>query len=216
MVKNYQFTNPSLQKIDSDAESIISNHIHRLDSISNDINALEERLQIAGIPFNFVYVLSEESRKFSKSILSHQPMILYGDDFIEHEVSIIEYVDHCLVWGKNEDGKFRLSHIVYATENELIKYSGDDEKVYERESEDGEPKISTSTPLIQTKSQLRLKLEKELPIFYKMIIEALKTKVDQEYIVKYSPNYNSIFPAKIDLIAKSITALSNEEEDLPF
>ena len=73
----------------------------------------------------------------------------------------IEYTDNCLVWGKTEYGEYRLSYNIYLTENEIEKYNGDGEKVFERIRDDGEPKLSTSKPLIETKSHFRLKIENE-------------------------------------------------------
>jgi hypothetical protein len=195
MKSKLSFTSTSLQKINSEADSIISSHLQDLDRISNDIKALEERLKAAGIPFTFLYVLSSEKRRFERT--AYQNMSPY-DEF-PYTAEFREYTDNCLVWGKTEDGEYRLSYNIYITENEIEKYNGDGEKVYEREREVGEPKLSTSKPLIETKSNFRLKIENELPVFYKMIIEALKTKRDQDRIVEYSPSYNQPFKdAKVD------------------
>jgi hypothetical protein len=184
MKSKLSFTSASLQKINSEADSIIASHLQDLDRISNDIKALEERLKAAGIPFTFLYVLSSGKRRFVRTAYQ----AISPDDEFPYTGEFIEYTDNCLVWGKTEDGEYRLSYIVYTTENEVEKGNGDGEKDYERN--DGEPKPSISKPLIETKSNFRLKVESELPVFYKMVIEALKTKRDQARIVEYSPNYN--------------------------
>lgn len=195
MKSKLSFVSTSLQKINVEADSIISTHLQDLDRISNDLKALEEGLKIAGIPFTLLYVVSSEQRRYERT--AYQTMSPY-DEF-PYTGEFIEYTDNCLVWGKNEAGEYRLSYNVYCTENEIEKYNGDGEKVYERIRKGGEPKLSTSKPLIETKSHFRLKIENELPIFYKIIIEALRTKRHQDRIVEYSPNYNQPFKdAKID------------------
>lgn len=195
MKSKLSFTSASLQKINDEADSIISTHLQDLDRISNDLKALEERLKIAGIPFTFLYIVSSEKRRYKRTV--YQTMSPY-DEF-PYTGEFIEYTDNCLIWGKNEAGEYRLSYNVYLTENEIEKYNGDGEKVYERIRDDGEPKLSTSKPLIETKSHFRLKIENELPVFYKMIVEALRTKRDQDRVIEYSPNYNQPFKdAKID------------------
>lgn len=195
MKSKLSFASASLQKINTEADAIISNHLQDLDRISNDLKALEERLKIAGIPFTFLYVLSSEQRRYERT--AYQTMSPY-DEF-PYTGEFIEYTDNCLVWGKNEAGEYRLSFNVFCTENEIEKYNGDGEKVYERIRNEGESKLSTSKPLIETKSHFRLKIENELPSFYKMVIEALRSKRDQDRVVEYSPNYNQPFKdAKID------------------
>lgn len=194
MKSQLSFTSASLQKINYEADSIISSHLQDLDRISNDIRALEERLKTAGIPFTFLYVLSSEKRRFETTV--YQSMYPYDGPYT---AEFREYTDNCLVWGKTEDGEYHLSYNIYITENEIEKYNDDGGKVYEREREMGEPKLSASKPLIETKSNFRLKIENELPVFYKMIIEALKTKRDQDRIVEYLPSYNQPFKdAKVD------------------
>lgn len=195
MKSKLSFTSASLQKINVEADSIISNHLQDLDRISNDLKALEERLKIAGIPFTFLYVISSEQRRYERTV--YQTMSPY--DELPYTGEFIEYTDNCLIWGKNEAGEYRLRYNVYHTENEIEKYNGDGEKVYKRIRGEGVPRLFTSKPLIETKSHFRLKIENELPVFYKMIVEVLRTKRDQDRIVEYSPNYNQPFRnAKID------------------
>ena len=118
---------------------------------------------------------------------------------VDYQAELVEQTDSCLMWGKSEDGQYRLSHNVYVTENEIDKYDDGNGQYAERVRNNGEPKLVSSKPLIETKSHFRVKIEKELVPFYKAIIEALKTKRDQDYIFEYSPNYNIPFPsAKID------------------
>lgn len=186
MKSKTSFASPSLQIFSSEADSVISNHLRDLDRVSNDIKALEERLKTAGIPFNFTYIFSSEQTRFVRP--NSREKLPYPDEFIKH-------TDHCLVWGKNE-GEYRFSYNVYVTQIEIFKY-GDGEKVLER-YQDGESNLSLSKPLIETKSHFRVKIEKELSSFYKLIIEALKTKRDQENIFNYSPNYPSFVSSKID------------------
>lgn len=196
MNKKSHFINSSIKKIDSEAESVISSHLQDLDRISNDIKVLEERLKAAGIPFAFLYVLSSETKRIER--IAYQKMAPWLNE-TPYTAEFCEYTDNCLVWGKTEGGEYRLSYNIYTTENEIEKYNGDGKEVYEREKEGGELKLTTSKPLIETKSNFRLKIENELPVFYKMIIEALKNKMDQDRIVDYSPSYNLPFrDAKVD------------------
>lgn len=48
------------------------------------------------------------------------------------------------------------------------------------------------TPLIETKSQIRLSLENELPIFYKTIIEELGKNPTEDFIYAISPNFTKV------------------------
>lgn len=189
------FSSLSLQKINLEAESIISSHLQALDRISNDIKALEERLKMAGIPFAFTYIISSDERRYIRT--AYQQISPYHE--VPYRAEFVEYTDNCLFWGKNETDEFRLSYNVYITESEMEKYTSDEEKTYERVVNEGKPRLSSSKPLIETKSHFRIKIEKELLDFYTLIIEALKTKKDHDCIVKYSPNYNLPFhDAKID------------------
>jgi hypothetical protein len=198
MQSKISFANPDLQKINQEADPIICNHLKDLDRISNDIKALEERLKASGIPFNFLYVLSSAKRRVErKEYKSCSPY-----DEVPYLAEIHQYIDYCLVWGKTQEGDYRLSYNIYNTEAEIDKYDDGNGKVYEREKECEEPKVFSSKPLIETKSNFRLIIEKELPVFYKMIIEALKTKREQDLIVEYSPHYNKpIGSAKVDPLA---------------
>lgn len=177
MINKSLFLNKSLQEINVESDVIISNHLQDLHRISNDINALEKRLKEGGIPFTFIYILSSNSRRFERKI---------SDCFYLSEVD--EEIENCLVWGKTEDCKYRLRYNTYITETvyELATYTPSGEPVYGN-GKIGEPRLITTKPLIETKSNFRLKIENELPVFYKMIIDALKTKRDQDLIVGYSP-----------------------------
>ncbi len=181
MTSTKSFVSTSLQILNSEADSVISNHLQDLDRISNDIKALEERLKTAGIPFTFTYVFSSEKTRFVRPNSTEK--FPYQDEFIRH-------TDHCIVWGKNKT-EYRFSYNVYVTQSEVFKYA-DGEKILER-YEDGKSILSQSKPLIETKSHFRIKIEKELSSFYKLIIEALKTQQDQDNIFEYSPNYNQSF-----------------------
>jgi hypothetical protein len=189
------FFNPSLQKISLEAESVISNHLQDLDRISNDIKALEEQLKNSGLPFTFYYILSSDDRRYHG--ISHQTVNLYEE--VPYEAEFIEQTDSCLVWGKCEDGQYRLSHNIYVTDNEIDKYDDGDGHYAERIRNNGTPRLFSSKPLIETKSHFRVKVENELAPFYKGIVEALRTKRDQDCIFEYSLNYNlwPNFSAKI-------------------
>lgn len=195
MKTKQSFFNLSLQKINLEAEDVIANHLHELDQISNDIKTLEERLKNSAMPFTFYYVLSSHDRRYHG--ISHHMEGVYGEE--SYPAEFIQQTDSCLVWGKCEDGKDRLSHNVYVTDNEIDTYDDGDGQYAGRVRNNGTPKLLSSKPLIETKSHFRAKIEKELVPFYKAIIEALKTKRDQDCIFEYSPNYNIPFPsAKID------------------
>jgi hypothetical protein len=195
MKTKQSFSNSFLQKINLEAEDIISNHLQELDRISNDIKALEERLKHAGVPFVFYYFLSSEDRRYNGvafNLTAFNQQIPYPAEFVEQTNS-------CLVWGKCEDDNYRLSHNVYINVNEIDKHDDGNGQHAEKIRNTGENKLTSSKPLIETKSHFRVKIEKELVPFYKAIIEALKTKRDQDCVLEYSPNYNLPFPsAKID------------------
>lgn len=195
MKQKFNFSNISLQKISIDAESVTSTHLQSLDRISNDIKALEERLKNSGVPFTFYYVLSSDDRRYHG--IGHRMVDVYEEASYQSE--FIEQTDNCLVWGKCEDGQYRLTHNIYITDNEIDKYDDGNGQYAEKVRNDGKPKLCFSKPLIETKSHFRVKIEKELVPFYKGILEALRTKRDQDCIFEYSPNYNIPFPsAKID------------------
>lgn len=186
------FFSPLLQRINLEAEDVISNHLQDLDRISNDIKALEERLKSAGIPFAFHYMLSSEDRRYSGvgfNVTAFNQQIPYPAEFVEQTNS-------CLVWDKCSDGNYRLSHNIYVNVNEIDKYDDGNGQHAEKIRDCGENKLTFSKPLIETKSHFRVKIEKELVPFYKAIIEALKTKRDQDCIIEYSPNYISFPSAK--------------------
>lgn len=186
MSTKFSFACPSLQKINSEAEPVISSHIQTLDRISNDTKALEERLKIAGISINYIYVLSYGKKKYRGTVYK---AIVPFEEF-PFTADLEEYTEECLVWGKNKDGDYRLSYNIYTTRDEIEEEIDEKGEKVEKIKVRGEPYISFYRPLIETKSQIRLKIEKELPIFYSKIIEALKTNRDKDRIVDYSPNYN--------------------------
>lgn len=192
MKSKLSFSSPSLQEINTEAEAVISTHLQNLDRVSNDIKALEDQLATSGIPYTFYYVLSSEDRRYNQNEAFHDELI--------YTTESAEQTDSCLVWGKCEDGQYRLSHNVYVTINEVAKNYDKSDQYAKKVLRNGEPELHFSRPLIETKAHFRVQIEKELVHFYKAIIEALKTKRDQECIFEYSPNYNQPFPlAKIDL-----------------
>ncbi len=188
------FSDPSFQKINEEAESVISKHLEELDRISNDIKALEERLKISGSPFTFTYLISSDKERCTGTAY------YYCDVYeqVPYTAQFDKYTESCLFWGKNKDNDHRLSLNIYTTEDEIETYVTDDGKRSEKLIAEGIPLLLSSKPLIETKSNVRVKFYKELLGFYTSFIEALKTKRDQECIYEYSSNYNRQIAAKID------------------
>jgi hypothetical protein len=88
------FTCPTLQKIDSEAASVITNHLLGLNRISNNIKAMETSLEKAAIPFTFIYVVSSTEKRFVEHV---------SNGFMPYQVEFIESTDDCIVWGKTEN-----------------------------------------------------------------------------------------------------------------
>lgn len=195
MKKKQSFSNLTLQKINLEADVLISNHLQDLDRISSDIKALEERLKNSAMPFTFYYILSSETRRYSGT--AYHMIASYEER--PYQAEFVEETDSCIVWGKAEDGQYRLLHNLYVTENEVDKYDDGNGQSGERVRATGASKLLSSRPLIETKSFFRLKIEEELVGFYTQIVEALKTKRDLDRIFEYSPNYNGFLPlAKVE------------------
>lgn len=91
-----KFNSSALQEIDAEAASFIAERLQKLDAISNDIKALEEKLRAAAVPFTFVFPCQRK------------------EDLEEREEQIISiYYWHCLVWGKSENDEYRLLYNSY-------------------------------------------------------------------------------------------------------
>lgn len=172
---NYLST--KLSEISVEADSIVSLHLNTLDRISNDIKALESALKNAAIPFTFVYIIASE-REIYKTYSTPYSDWLYAE--------ITCNTDYGLVWGRSNDGHYRLLYNQYGTEDVVGYY---DYEGHRKKSLDGEPNLVSSKPLIETKANIRIQIERELPEFYAKIIEALKTKPGEERVVMDSPNY---------------------------
>lgn len=162
MKAKYTFSSPTLQKIDSEAETVISSHLQSLDRVSNDIKSLEEKLKTAAIPFTFIYILS------TRNTVSQE------DGWEDRDI----WEEPCLVWGKSETNDFRLLYNLYKTEDISVQGS-----TYE-----GTPKLELSKPLIESKAHLRLQIENELPFFYELIIKSIKTESKKGRIIVSSPS----------------------------
>ena len=184
------FVSKKLSEISLEANSIISSHLSQLNRISNDIKMLEATLQKAGMPFKFIYVLFSKQHQYRESLYD------YADPY--HEIpSVTDFIsreDYCLVWGKTSENEYRLSYNIYITKDECEKYyNGDKEKI--ENILKGKLVLKFSKPFIETKSNIRLKFENELPIFYKKIIECLKTEKEKDCIIFESPNYDGAVSA---------------------
>jgi len=185
MKQKLPFNSPALQQIDSEAEDIISSRLTHLDQLRDDIRALEERLKSASIPFTLVYVLSSEESSYEG---------VAGLDYegITPLTVVTEYKDSCIVWGKGEHDEYRLSHQIFITKDETDHYYDQKGiKVNEKLCNAGNPVLSFSKPLLETKSQFRLQIENELPHFYSRIVTALKVLPNEDFLVFYSPNKTS-------------------------
>jgi|GEM_PF-6042987 len=184
MKQKLSFSSPTLQQIDSEAEEIISARLKHLDQLRDDIRAIEERLKSAAIPFDFVYVFSSDESSYEGE---------HGLG-IDYDVqTFTEYKDFCIVWGKSEQDEYRLSYQVFITKDETLQFYDNEciKVINEKLCHAGDPVLSFSKPLLETKSQFRLQIENELPHFYKMIVEALKTRSHEDFVVVYSPNKKS-------------------------
>lgn len=214
MITKNIFSNNLLQKIDTEADSIITNHLQELDQVSNDIKLLEEKLKKAAVPFTFIYVLSSDQTR----LLREMPPELGLDN-----VEFVEHKDRSLIFGKNKEGNYRLSYGLYVTYCDInVHDTGNG--IYERALYPGETTLEKCQPLIETKANIRIKAGRELHIFYKKIIESLKMKADQEEIVDYSPNHDRHFDFgkidPVDFCKKKQTSWLNADDiskdDLPF
>lgn len=167
-----KYFSDELAAIDTEAHQVVSSHLDSLDKVSNDIKALEATLRKAAIPFTFVYLLFSEKQHI-------------GDTMVYCEVcaKVYSYEDHCLVWSQTNKGT-RLSYNVYKTRKE---YNADNNL----EIGDGRPStwLDSSTPLIETKAFFRLQVKKELPFFYKGIIEKLDQNKKDDVCFLRSPFY---------------------------
>jgi hypothetical protein len=177
------FISKKLSDVNEEADFIISAHLSQLDRISNDIRVLEAKLQKAGIPFTFIYVLSSEEKQPTAKEYG------YADPYDEIPTSStsIVYENHCLVWEKTLKNEYRLSYNIYvAADTHVTSYYRKGEK---KDIHEGKPVLSSSTPFIETKSNIRLKFEDELPIFYSKLIEFLRNNKERGGIVFPSPNH---------------------------
>lgn len=179
------FFSRALQEVDAEAEKVISSHLQNLDRISSDIKALEDQLSKAGVPFTFIYVFNSEKKTCQA--------VPYGDmevhvpfEAVPYQAKIFDrYHEHCLVWGKLDDHDYRLGYQVYLCEDELAKSEDENDKF--KVAKRNKPVLLSSKPLIESKSYVRLRIEHDLPHFYKAIIEALKLKKEKTRIVEVSP-----------------------------
>lgn len=158
------FTSNELQKVDVDSESIVSSHLQELINVSNDINLLEEKLKKAAIPFPFIYIF----------------------DYISSRNRNHYY--ECLVWGKDSNGNYRLSHNVYYLEYAALSHLDKDSRRRDI------AKLIGSKPVIETKSSFRLKIKNHLPFFYKEIINSLKTESTIGFEVVFKAPHISAIP----------------------
>lgn len=194
------FVNPMLQKIDNEAQTIIANHLNDLKRASEDIKALENSLREAAIPFSFRYKLTSCEVSFEEPAFQIDWDVQY-----EYLGSFIKKTEECLEWIKDSNNKARLFYNVYKTVREIknvVEYGKQRETILH-----GKEVLESSRPLIETRSQLRLKFETELPVFYHKIIEALKTQRNEECIVVLSPNF-------VEKLIKPVVI--NEDDGLPF
>lgn len=96
--------------------------------------------------------------------------------------------EHCLVWGKNVDKQYRLSHNTYISENQIEK-SHYEEKESIKIIDRLKPYLESSKPLIESKIHIRIKIENVLVDFYRDLIEALKSQKGVGVIVEHSPEF---------------------------
>lgn len=175
------FNSHALQIIDSETSDVFTNHLKKISNISEDINALENKLKKSGVPFQFFYVFLSEKK--------HTPFHYEKQD-VEDLLTIItdkeQSLDHCLAWSKNCNGDYRLSYQLFIVNSLLFLENGKKSQLIENEK----PKVKVNKPLIETKVNLRLKIENELPHFFRFIVDSLKNDFDKEIVIVHSPYYN--------------------------
>jgi hypothetical protein len=182
MENDFSFSSPELQKENAELELLIDEHRQKIINASNDINALEAKLKNAGIPFCFVYVLSVKSELLLLD-LSNDPEEMGPCEDVGRSI------EHCLVWGKTNTNNFRLSYCIYQVDTQLEL---DHEANIVSIIEERDPVLIFSRPLIETKAHLRLRIEPELPIFYRMLVGALRSTLENDMIVVESPVCQSV------------------------
>ena len=219
MTQKSNLSSPSLQKIQLESEPIIAQHLQKIHDVSNDIKALEDQFKNSAIHFTLIHVLSSSQKMYDEEN-SYQDCSSIAD--------ILEYEDICLVWCKTNEGNYRLSKNIYITKIEVhLDYSSGDVldilKQYRSQ-------LTFSKPLIETKSHFRLQIEKELPPFYKNIIQILKIGRYDETEISFSEHYNSNmdyatsrlknqrmnYLKKIDEIKKLTDDLNKLDELIPW
>lgn len=140
------FFNKSLQHTHSKVEKLISNHLQKLDAISNDIKKIEEVLTKAGISIDYEYLFDES------------PVIqeTYTDQFNYSTLYFLQ-TNHLIVWRREKKRLMYETHAIYfdIEDRNLCRPS--------------QPKITVSKPVIECRAHIRLKLEPELDFFYQGI-----------------------------------------------
>lgn len=190
MENKFSFFSTSLQKVHSESEVVIADHLQKIINVSNDINNLEDKLKKSAIPFRFIYVFLTEKSIFSCD-LSKDP-----DSFGPFE-DIERSTDHCLVWGKHNNNDYRLSYQFFQTDY-VIELDHDKQMVFI--SEERDPVLKLVKPLIETKAYFRLKVENELPDFYRSLVNSLTMESEKEIIVVDSPS-NKLVGSALSLYA---------------
>ena len=167
-----KFISDELVSIHTTAYQIINSHLTLLDKTSNDIRVLEATLKKAAVPFEFVYIL------FIDKIPRYT--IHYGCIYDGVMSEVDEYNEHCLVWSQTEEGA-RLRYNVNIIRKE---YDPDGKQPYYSTKW-----LESSIPLIEAKAITRLRVEKDLPFFYKSIIEKLEQNKKDTCCYYWSPFY---------------------------
>ena len=185
MTKNSFFSSLALQNIDLQAKEVINSRTSRLDSINSDTKFLEERCKAAAIPFTFFFQISSSKQQ-------HEGFDEYHEEINRVCKPILtEFEEHYLVWGKHENDQYRLLYQIYTRVARSTQISDTEGNVLKKIIESsGEHKLSYSKPLLETKSQVRIKCENELPHFYQSIIEALKNQCDKDQVRDHSPSHS--------------------------
>lgn len=154
------FYNRSLQKTHSKIEKSISNHLQKLDELSNDIKQLEKVLAKAALSVDYEYLI-DQSPVFKKTNATYNSYLLQ--------------TNYLIVWRKEKNRLMYETHDIY--------FHIDDTNL----SNPSNPNIKISKPLIECRSHIRLKIEPELDFFYQGIDSILGQGFLQETFRISSP-----------------------------
>lgn len=153
---NEVFYSKSLQNTHSKIEKSISNHLQKLDRVSNDIKQLEEILAQAALSVDYEYLFD---RSFKDGPCANTAS---GENIVIHYRT-----DHLLIWNTERKRLMYEIHVTPFLVQDVDMSDPLDKK-----------QITTSKPLIECRAHIRLKIEPELDFFF----QGLDTLLGQGFL----------------------------------